>query len=172
MKASRFVALLVLLALLGFAFWYLLLRPNPGIPTMLSIYYTKVDGSTLAVWTISHPPHEPGESAAQYVHDTVLYAAVQTVAGPPSDVQAIRFPPGTHVIAVAVDGTTADVDLSNDVTHQRGEFGENGEFKALVYTVTAIDGIKSVQISVGGRRLTTLPGGNFELDTPLMRSDW
>ncbi len=74
--------------------------------------------------------------------------------------------------SASIDGSTADIDLSNDVTQQSGTFGENGEFKALVYTLTAIPGIDAVQITIAGRRLQTLPHGNLELDTPLRRSDW
>jgi spore germination protein GerM len=88
-------------------------------------------------------------------------------------VQAIRFPPGTRVIGVSVDGSTATVDLSKEVEAQAGgSFGENGEFKGLVYTVTGIPGIDAVQITVDGSRLETLPGGHLELDQPLHRSDW
>ncbi|HEY9086169.1 MAG TPA: GerMN domain-containing protein [Candidatus Tyrphobacter sp.] len=169
MKASRIVALLVLVALVAAASWYVFFRPRT--PATLTIDYAKVDG-TLATWTISQRPPQSGESAADYLHESVLYAAVQEVAGPPSDVEAVRFPPRTHVQSVSVDGSTATVDLSRDVAQQTGTFGENGEFKALVFTLTSIPGIHSVQILVDGRRVATLPGGNFELDTPLTRSDW
>ena len=72
-----------------------------------------------------------------------------------------------------MDGSTATVDLSKVVEQQAGgTFGENGEFKGLVYTVTGIRGIDAVQITVEGSRLDTLPGGHLELDQPLHRSDW
>jgi spore germination protein GerM len=118
-------------------------------------------------------PRVAGESAAEHLHNTVLYAAVQAVAGPPNNVQAIRFPPGTRVNGVSIDGSTATVDLSQDVEHQAGgTFGENGEFKALVFTLTGVRGIDAVQVTVGGTRLETLPGGHLALDQPLHRSDW
>jgi N-acetylmuramoyl-L-alanine amidase len=118
-------------------------------------------------------PRAPGESAAEHQHNQALYGAVEAVTGPPSDVKAIRFPPGTHVLGVTVDGSTATVDLSKEVeTQTGGSFGENGEFKALVYTVTGVPGIDAVQVTVNGSRLETLPGGHLELDQPLRRSDW
>ncbi len=118
-------------------------------------------------------PRQPGESASEHLHNMALYAAVEAVAGPPNDVQAIRFPPGTRVLGVTVDGSTATVDLSRDVESQAGgTFGENGEFKALVYTVTGIPGIDAVAVRVDGARLETLPGGHLEIDDPLHRSDW
>lgn len=118
-------------------------------------------------------PRGSGETAAEHLHNTVLYAAVQAVAGPPNDVPAIRFPPGTRVNGVSVDGSTATVDLSPEVDRQAGgTFGENGEFKALVFTLTGIRPINAVQVTVNGTRLETLPGGHLELDQPLHRSDW
>jgi hypothetical protein len=168
-KAARLVALIIVLVLIGAAIWYFFFRQT--VPTTAAIDYMKPDG-TLATWTISLRSPQPGEGAAASTYERVLYTAVQEVAGPPSDVDAVRFPPGTHVQSVRVDGSLATVDLSNDVARQTGTFGENGEFKALVFTLTSVPGINSVQVLVGGRRLPTLPGGNFELDTPLTRSDW
>ncbi|HVA34173.1 MAG TPA: GerMN domain-containing protein, partial [Candidatus Baltobacteraceae bacterium] len=78
-----------------------------------------------------------------------------------------------RVLGVRVNGSTAIVDLSKEVESQAGgTFGENGEFKALVYTLTGVRGIDAVQVTVGGETLPTLPGGHLELDTPLHRSDW
>ncbi len=114
-----------------------------------------------------------GESATQYRENMARYAAIQAVAGPPNDIAAIRFPPGTHVQALSLDGSVARVDLSDDVERQAGgSFGETGEFKALVFTLTAVPGIDAVQVTINGARLPTLPGGHLELDEPLHRSDW
>jgi spore germination protein GerM len=132
-----------------------------------------LDGTTLGNQRVSLRPRQPDESTTEHLHNTVLYAAVQAVAGPPNDIQAIRFPPGTRIGGVSVDGSTATVDLSKEVDQQAGgTFGENGEFKGLVYTLTGIPGIDAVQVTVNGTRLETLPGGHLELDQPLHRSDW
>ena len=139
----------------------------------LTVYYSKIDGHSMGTWDVSVRSPQAGQSADEQLHDAVLYAAVQAVAGPPSEVTAIRFPPGTHVLGVSVTGSTAAVDLSSEVTQQPGgTLGENGEFKELVYTVTGVPGINAVQVTVAGRTLNTLPGGQFELDQPLHRSDW
>lgn len=171
MKPSQVVALVVVLLAVAALSWFFLWRPVRR-QTELTIYYTKIDGTSLAKWAISQRPPEPNESPSEYERYEVMYAAVQNVAGPPSDVQAVRFPAGTHVDGVTVNGSVATVDLSDDVTNQSGTFGENGEFKALVYTLTAIPGIDAVQVTVGGHVLQTLPHGNLELDAPLHRSDW
>jgi spore germination protein GerM len=86
----------------------------------------------------------------------------------------VRFPAGTHVRAVTVDGTTADVDLSHEVdSSAEGGFAEAAEFKALVWTLTQPAlGIDAVTIRVDGTRLATLPGGHLELDEPLSRSSF
>lgn len=173
MQTRRLPVLILLLAAIAAGTWYVLSHRAPAGGETLAVYYTKLDGTTMGVMRVSLRPAQPGESAAEHLHNTALYAAVQAVAGPPNDVQAIRFPPGTRVLSVSVDGTTVTVDLSKDVESQAGgSFGENGEFKALVYTMTGIAGIDAVQVLIEGSRLETLPGGHLELDQPLHRTDW
>ena len=151
----------------------LLLQRTTSNGETMAVYYAKLDGNSLGDLHVSLRPRQPDESVAEHRHNTVLYAAVEAVAGPPNDIKAIRFPPGTRVRSVDIEGTTASVDLSKEVEQQAGgSFGENGEFKALVYTMTGIRGINAVQVTVDGARLETLPGGHLELDQPLHRSDW
>jgi spore germination protein GerM len=172
-RPLRLVVLVVLLAIVAAGTWYLLSHRARTIGNTLAVYYTKVDGTTLGNLSVSLRPQQPDESASEHLRNTVLYAAVQAVAGPPSDVQAIRFPPGTRVTSASVSGSTATVDLSKDVERQAGgTFGENGEFKALAYTVTAVPGIDALKVTVDGQTLPTLPGGHLELDEPLHRSDF
>lgn len=173
MKASRALLLLLLFVAVAFGAWKLLAPHRSAVGAHLTVYYAKLDGNTLGTWPVSLRTQQPGESDAEHLHNVVLYAAVQAVAGPPSDVSAIRFPPGTHVLGVSVNGSTATVDLSKEVTSQSGgTFGENGEFKELVYTVTGVPSIDAVQVTIDGSRVVTLPGGHVELDTPLRRSDF
>ncbi len=172
-RSTRLPVLIVLLAIVAAGTWYVLSHRTPAGGDTLAVYYTKLDGKSLGSLRVSLRPQQPNESGAEHARNTVLYAAVEGVAGPPNDVQAIRFPPGTRVLGVEINGSTATVDLSKDVERQiGGTFGENGEFKALVYTVTGVRGVDSVLVTVAGERLETLPGGNLELDQPLHRSDW
>jgi Sporulation and spore germination len=174
-KTSRSIVLVLVLAVIVAGAWYAFsLRHGPGgNGGNLTVYYTKLDGTTLGTMSVSLRPAQPGESAAEHMHNVALYAAVEAIAGPPSEVPAIRFNPGTRVENVRVDGTTATVDLSKDVAQQAGgTFGENGEFKSLVYTMTGIAGIDAVQVKIEGATVDTLPGGHIELDQPLHRSDW
>ncbi len=169
----RLPVLVALLAIVAAGTWYYYSQRSAGNGETIAVYYTKLDGTSLGDVRVSLRPRQPGESATEHRHNAVLYAAVEAVAGPPNDIEAIRFPPGTRVSNVAVDDSTATVDLSKEVERQAGgSFGENGEFKALVYTETGIRGINAVQVLVDGARLETLPGGHLELDQPLHRSDW
>ena len=163
----------MLLALIAAGTWYSISHRARTAGGTLTVYYTKLDGTTLGNLSVSLRPPQSGESDSEHLHNVAVYAAVQAVAGPSSEVQAIRFPPGTRVLGVNVNGTTATVDLSKEVGQLAGgTFGENGEFKALVYTLTGVPGIDAVQVTVAGQTLPTLPGGHLELDTPLHRSDF
>lgn len=173
MRTSRLVVLILLLAVVAAGTWLFLSRRGSGDTGNLTVYYTKIDGTTLGTLSVSLRPPEPGESAAEHLHNVALYAAVEAVTGPTSDVQAIRFPSGTRVGGVTVSGSTATVDLAGNVTAQPGgSFGENGEFKGLVFTLTGVPGIDAVAITIDGKTVPSLPGGHLELDEPLKRTDW
>jgi N-acetylmuramoyl-L-alanine amidase len=172
-KTSRAFLLIALLIVVAAVAWYFAAHRPSAVSDHLTIYYTKQDGKSEVPWTVSMRPQQQGESAAEHLHNAVLYAATQAVAGPPSDVSAVRFPAGTHVISVNVTGSTATVDLSSEVKDQSaGVLGESGEFKSLVWTLTALPGIDQVAVRVQGQTLETLPGGHLEIDEPLRRSDW
>jgi spore germination protein GerM len=165
MRATRAAALVLLLVVAGTASWWFFGR-HANEPDTVTVYYTKADGSTLVPWKVSLGPARDRRSAA-------FYAAVQAVAGPPDGVDAVRFPHGTHVLSASVDGVTADVDLSSEAgAHVEGSFNESAEFKALVYTLTALPGITTVRVRLAGTRVATLPGGHFELDEPLTRQSF
>lgn len=173
MRTSRgFFWIVVLLIVVGIS-WYASTHKRSPIGDHITVYYTKVDGATEVPWTVSMRPQQSGESAAEHLRNTVIYAATQAVAGPPTTIEAIRFPTGTHVLSAAVNNSTATVDLSVEVKNQSsGVLGESGAFKSLVWTLTALPGISQVAVRVQGQTLSTLPGGHLELDEPLRRSDW
>lgn len=173
MRASRLFLLLVLFAIVAGLAWYVTTHRPSAVGERITVYYTKLDGGSEVPWTVTMRPQQPGESAAEHLHNAVIYAATQAIAGPPSTISAIRFPAGTHVLDASVNDSTATVDLSKEVTNQSGGvLGESGQFKALVWTLTALPGIDQVAIRVEGQQIPTLPGGHLELDEPLRRSDW
>jgi len=173
-RSTRTLVLIAILVLAALgAWWFLTSRRVTVVPQTIAIYYTKLDGSTEGAWQVTMHPPQPGESPTAYLTETAQYAAVQAVAGPPPSVEAIRFPAGTRVNGVRLDGSVAIVDLGGAIERpQAGSFAENGEFKALVYTLTALPGIDAVQVEIDGHRVETLPGGHLALDVPLRRSDW
>jgi spore germination protein GerM len=143
------------------------IAPSPSIGDTVAVYYTKIDGETLAKWNVSLSPN------ARDLQSVAFYATAQAVAGPPPDVSAVRFPTGTIARSAHVSGPTATVDLDGAIaTSQSGSFAESGEFKALVWTLTSLPGVKAVQVKIGGARVPTLPGGHLELDEPLTRQSW
>ncbi|MBC5810653.1 MAG: GerMN domain-containing protein [Candidatus Eremiobacteraeota bacterium] len=159
------VAAVALAAIAAFGIWrYLNVRGTAA--DTITVYYCKTDGATLVPWKVTlGMPHDAVSIA--------LFAANQVIAGPPSGTDAIRFPQGTVVRAVRVSGSKATVDLTGAIAKpQEGSFGESAQFKALVWTLTGIRGIDSVQILIAGSRVATLPGGHLELDQPLARSNW
>ena len=162
-----------MLVIVAGATWLWLSHHNRSpIGESITVYYTKIDGKSEVPWTVSMRPQTSSESAQDRLQSAALYAATQAVAGPASTISAVRFPPGTHVLSVDVTGSTANVNLSKDVDNPSGTFAEDGEFKSLVWTLTALPGIGAVSVSVEGQTLDALPGGHLELDKPLYRSDW
>ena len=167
MRTSRALVLVVLFAAAVAGAWWFTARRPQSVGESIAVYYAKADGTTLVPWQVSLGPARDRNSVA-------FYAATQCVAGPPPGTEAVRFPAGTHVRAVDVEGSTADVDISKDVVSSaEGGFAESAEFKALVWTLTQPKlGIASVKVRIDGARVATLPGGHLELDAPLSRSSF
>ena len=167
MRFLRGIALLVIFGIGVAAGWYYFsYRPHNVSAATVTIYYTAADGKSEVPYKVSLGPARDQKSVA-------FYAATQALAGPPQNVEAIRFPPGTHVLNLDIKDGVAIVDLSPDVNKfGGGSFDEGGMFKSLVWTLTAQRGINSVSVRVDGSKVATLPGGHLELDEPLSRSSW
>ena len=167
----RFARTLVLVGLfaaaVAAAWWFTAHRQMSAVGDAVTVYYAQADGRTLVPWRVSL-------GAARDRPSVAFYAATQCVAGPPQGTEAVRFPAGTRVRAVDVQGSIADVDISKDVASSaEGGFAESAEFKALVWTLTQPNlGITSVKVRIDGARVATLPGGHLELDEPLSRSSF
>lgn len=167
MRTSRLAVLLVLFVAALAGGWWLTHRSGGPVGEAIDVYYVKPDGTTLAPWRVTLGPARDRQSVA-------FYAATQCVAGPPPEIEAIRFPRGTRVLSARVDGSTVVVDLSREVNASaEGGFTESAEFRSLVWTLTqpALR-FTAVQVLIGGARVATLPGGHLELDEPLSRSSF
>lgn len=167
MRSQRLIALVIATAVILFGAWWFVNGRQQRAGDSIVVYYTKPDGTSEVPWRVSLGPARDRKSVA-------FYAAAQALAGPASEIDAVRFPRGTHVRAVDINGSTVEVDLSGEVAKSaEGGFAENAEFKSLVWTLTdpkTLPGINAVRIRVDGTRVATLPGGHFELDDPLTRT--
>ena len=164
--AWKAIALAVVLPIAGATGWWYLNDRGSSAADTIAVYYTQPDGSTEASRAVALGPAHDTRSVA-------FFAATQAVAGPPDGVASVRFPLGTYVRSVQVDGSTVVVDLSKDVERLAGgSFSESAALKSLVWTMTGLPGIHSVVLLVDGSRVGVIPGGHIELDEPLGRSDW
>jgi spore germination protein GerM len=134
-------------------------------PSRITIYYCKAGTNDLVRVPFSVDP--------KLSKTAVMTVAVnQLLTGPPvGRDEVVLFPQGTQALVTA-NGDTAAVDLTGSVerSFQRGGTDETGMFKSLTYTLTGISGIDKVQVTLGGRTVASLPGGQFELDEPLTRA--
>lgn len=168
MNVLRAVVIVALLGIAAYIGYRAFAPPAPvGSARTVAVYYVKPDGEALAKWSVSLSPKAIDRSSV------ALYATAQVLAGPPTETPAIRFPTGTVVRSARVSGATATVDLGGSIVGpQDGSFGESGEFKALVWTLTGLRGVDAVRVLVDGARVSTLPGGHLELDEPLTRQSF
>jgi spore germination protein GerM len=166
MKVLRAVAVLAVLVVAAYLAYRYLVQPPGRSADTITVYYCKTDGVTLVAWKVSRDPRMDPNKVA-------FYATAQALAGPPVSVEAIRFPAGTMVNHVDLSGSTATVDLGGTISRSAGgSFAESGEFRGLIWTLTALPGITAVQIKVDGAKVATLPGGHLELEQPLARSSF
>jgi hypothetical protein len=167
MRSQRLIAVVIAAAVALAGVWLYVRHRQHGAGDSIIVYYTKTDGTSEIPWRVSLGPARDSKSVA-------FYAAAQVLAGPASEIPAVRFPLGTHVRSIDIDGSTVDVDLSGEIAKSaQGGYAENAEFKSLVWTLTdpqTLPGIAAVRIRVDGTRVATLPGGHFELDEPLTRT--
>ena len=166
MRLFRAVVLIGLIAIVAYVAYRTFGHAPSVSPATVTVYYTKADGQTVQPWPVTLGPARDRNSIA-------FYAAVQAVAGPSASIEAVRFPSGTKVNRVTVAGKTAVVDLGGSIAAASGEagtFAESGEFKSLVWTLTALPEVTSVRVLVNGSARRHLTRGHLELDEPLSRS--
>jgi spore germination protein GerM len=137
--------------------------PKPQ-PQQVTVYYCKAGTEELV-------PVDYSVKASQDDSQLANYATQQLLAGPSVGRDAVAlFPAGTQA-DVTLSGGTATVDLAGPLvkSYSGGGSDEVAMFKALVYTLTDVPGVKQVQVLVGGQKLAALHGGHLEIDQPLTR---
>jgi len=139
-------------------------KPQSPVQPQVNVYFCKV-GSDALVPT----PFSVDKSLVGSRLENALVA--QLLAGPAVPTSTVvQFPPGTTA-TVDLAGDLATVDLNGSIAkaYRGGASDEIGLFKSLTYTVTSVSGIARVQVTIAGRKVPTLPGGEFEIDEPLTR---
>ena len=139
-------------------------KPPATVTPQVNVYFCKV-GSDALVPT----PFSVDKSLVGSRLENALVA--QLLAGPAVPTSTVvQFPSGTTA-TVDLAGDLATVDLNGSIAkgYRGGASDEIGLFKSLTYTVTSVSGIARVQVTIAGRTVPTLPGGEFEIDEPLTR---
>ena len=141
-------------------------QPTFGDPVV--IYILDPSGSNGArqgpfLYPIAVAPLGGAEEAA---------AALETLVGISGFDDATAIPAGTEVENLAVDGSTAVVDLSDDFESGGGSASMFARLAQLTFTLTRIDGIDDVLLVDGGEPVTVFSSEGITLDGPMVRADF
>lgn len=139
-------------------------KPPSTTQPQVTVYFCKVGTDALVPTPFSVDRSLEGSRL-----ENALVA--QLLAGPAVQTSTVvLFPPDTSA-AVDLQDDLATVTLNGPITkkYQGGASDEVGLFKSLTYTVTSVRGVQRVQVLLAGRKVPTLPGGEFEIDEPLTR---
>jgi germination protein M len=82
------------------------------------------------------------------------------------------IPAGTELLALAVAGTTARVDLSEAFASGGGSLSMTARVAQVVYTLTRYSTVRSVEFLIEGRPVEALGGEGIVLGDPQARADW
>ncbi|MDQ2817605.1 MAG: GerMN domain-containing protein [Candidatus Eremiobacteraeota bacterium] len=139
-------------------------HPRLIAPQQITVYYCKAGSDALVRTPYTVDAKLRGLALANYAVDQLL-------AGPTSGQNAfVLFPPGTAIsLSSAGDKVVANIEGPLARAAPGGASDEVALFKSLTWTLTDLAGIKSVQVTVHGRKSATLPGGEFDLEEPLTR---
>jgi len=138
-------------------------NPAPVVP-QVTVYFCKAGTDNLVPMPFSVDKQLQGAKL-----ESALVA--QLLTGPAVPLSSVvLFPPGTAA-SVVVTGDLATVNFTGALTKpfRGGASDEVALFKSLTYTVTSVAGVKQVQVLINGRKASTLPEGEFEIDEPLTR---
>lgn len=132
-------------------------------------------------WTVLNPaagsPERIGAGARDVAADTpvrnalkAMFAGVDAVEREIGMVSSI--PEGTRVLGIAVDGTTATVDLSAEFERPGGTLDESMRLAQVVFAVTQFDRFDRVKFHVAGEPRQTILSHGFEVGDGLTRDDF
>jgi spore germination protein GerM len=130
----------------------------------VTVYFCRAGTDTLVPMPYSNNRQLQGAQLEEFLVNQLLAGPDASQAG------VVLFPAGTEA-TVDLNGSTLTVDLGGTLA-QRFHGGASDEvalFKSLTFTATSVPGVTAVQVLVSGKKVATLPGGEFEIDEPLTR---
>ena len=102
--------------------------------------------------------------------DYIKLLVEQLIAGPDNPDLSRTIPETVKVLSAHVEGTDAYVDFSEEMIsdHSRGAAGESMTVYSIVSTLTELEGITGVMMTVGGQPMNI---EHMVIDTPVERDD-
>lgn len=144
----------------------------PAETTLVNVYWG---------WTVLNPPagspERIGAGAREVAADTPVRNSLEAMfAGVNSVEQTIgmttSIPPGTRVLGITVDDTTATVDLSAEFAASSGSLDETMRLAQVVFSVTQFDGIDRVKFHIDGVAQDPILSHGFVVGDGFTRDDF
>ena len=132
-------------------------------------------------WTVLDPaggsPERIAAGARDVEADTPVQNSVEALFDGVDPVEAeigmtSSIPEGTELLGIAVDGTTATVDVSAEFERPGGTLDESMRLAQVVFTVTQFDGFDRVRFHVAGEPRDAILSHGVEIGDGLTRGDF
>lgn len=144
----------------------------PAKTTLVNVYWG---------WTVLNPPtgspERIGAGAREVAAETPLRNSLEAMFDGVNSVEQTigmitSIPPGTRVLGIAIDDTTATVDLSAEFAASSGSLDETMRLAQVVFTVTQFDGIDRVKFHIDGVAQDPILSHGFVVGDGFTRDDF
>lgn len=160
-RSGWVLGLVVLVVAAGVVWWWAALERQSDV----EVFFVRFDA-----------PHRKGSltavrrAAPRGSVETRLDAALRALlAGPRERDVVTEIPPGTGLLGVRIEGSTATVNLSKAYATGGGSTTMLARVWQVVYTATQFPATPAVQILIEGRRVDALGGEGVLIGSPLRR---
>ena len=144
----------------------------PVATTLVNVYWG---------WTVLNPPtgspERIGAGAREVAADTPIGNSLEAMFDGVNSIEqtigmTTSIPPGTRVLGIAVDDTTATVDLSAEFAASSGSLDETMRLAQVVFSVTQFDSIDRVKFHIDGLPQDPILSHGFVVGDGLTRDDF